>query len=95
MKLTRPPMRWCHLKVRFQLLEFYAERNELTDSDITERMLTASTASTSTHKPDVVIFSGTGPTTSEPLSKKLQGKAFMVRSFLLSLCFHLTSPQVF
>jgi hypothetical protein len=48
-------------------------------------------ASTSTHKPDVVIFSGAGPKTSEPLSKKLQGKAFMVRSFLLSCYFHLTS----
>jgi hypothetical protein len=65
---------------------------KLTDSDTTERMLIAST---STHKPDVVIFSGTGPKTSEPLSKKLQGKAFMVRSFLLSRGFHLTSPQVF
>jgi hypothetical protein len=65
---------------------------KLTDSDTTERMVIAST---STHKPDVVIFSGTGPKTSEPLSKKLQGKAFMVRSFLLSRCFHLTSPQVF
>ena len=47
-------------------------------------------ASTSTHKPDVVIFSGPGPKASEPLSKKLQGKAFMVRSFLLLLCFTLT-----
>ena len=45
--------------------------------------------STSTHKPAVVIFSDTGPKTSEPLSKKLQGKAFMVRSFLL---FALLSP---
>jgi len=51
-------------------------------------------ASTSTHKPDVVIFSGTGPKTSEPLSKKLQGKAFMVRSFLLSRYFHLTLPRL-
>ena len=52
-------------------------------------------ASTSTHKPDVVIFSGTGPKTLEPLSKKLQGKTFMVRLFILSRSFHLTSPQVF
>jgi hypothetical protein len=53
-------------------------------------------AGTSTRKPDVVIFSGTELKTSEPLSKKLQGgKAFMVRAFLLSRCFHLTSPQVF
>lgn len=57
----------------------YGERDKFTDSDTTECMLIAST---STHKPDVVIFSGTGPKTSEPLSKKLQGKAFMVCSFL-------------
>ena len=49
-------------------------------------------ASTSSHKPDVVIFSGYGPKTLEPLSKKMQGKAFMVRSFLLSRCCHLDSP---
>jgi len=73
------------------LLEFYGERNKLTDSDIMERMLIAST---STHKPDVVIFSGTGPKTSEPLSKKLQGKAFMVRSFLISHYLNLTLPRL-
>ena len=52
-------------------------------------------ASTCTNKPDVVIFSGTGPKTLEPLSKKLQGKTFMVRLFILSRSFYLTSPQVF
>ncbi|KAF8484948.1 hypothetical protein DFH94DRAFT_689310 [Russula ochroleuca] len=34
-------------------------------------------ASTSIHKPDVVVFSGYGSKTLEPLSKKMQGKAFM------------------
>jgi len=34
-------------------------------------------ASTSTHIPDVVIFSGDKPKTLEPLSKKTQSKAFM------------------
>ena len=69
------------------MLESYGERTKLIDSDTTERMLIAST---STHKPDVVVFSGAGPKTSEPLlSKKLQSKAFMVRSVLLSRCFTL------
>ena len=49
-------------------------------------------ASTSIHKPDVVVFSGYGPKTLEPLSKKMQGKAFMVCSFLYSRCCHLDSP---
>jgi hypothetical protein len=70
------------------LLESYGVQNKLTDSDIMP------IASTSAHKPDVVIFSGTGPKTSEPLSKKLQGKAFMVRSFLLSYYLNLTLPRL-
>ncbi len=69
-------------------------KEKLADSDTTERVLIASTP---THKPDVVIFSGSGPKTSEPLSKKIQGNAFMVRSSLLSRarCYQLDSPQVF
>ena len=50
-------------------------------------------ASTSTHKPDVVIFSGAGPKTSEPLSKKLQGKAFMVR-LILFFCAAFILPRL-
>jgi hypothetical protein len=69
-------------------------KEKLADSDTTERVLIASI---STHKPDVVIFSGSGAKISEPLSKKIQGNAFMVRSFLLSraCCYQLDSPQVF
>ena len=47
--------------------------------------------STSVHKPDVVVFSDFGRKTSESsLSKKTQGKSFMVRSLQLS---RLLSPQ--
>jgi hypothetical protein len=45
------------------------------------------------HKPDVVIFSGDKPKTLEPLSKKMQSKAFMVRLFLLSRHCHLDTPK--
>ncbi len=50
-------------------------------------------ASTSTHQPDVVVFSGSGPMTLDPLSKKIQGKAFMVRPFFFRAAVTLTLLQ--
>ena len=67
-------------------------KRESLRSSILDRVYTAST---SVHKPDVVVFSGSGSKSSESLSTKMQAKAFMVRHFLLLRCPYFNPPQVF